>query len=314
MSRVVFPDCTPYMARFYDAEMRALLPDLEVDVASPTAEEVVARLQGCLGAFHFYTRLTGPMLARLPDLRVTVFLGTGVGSWIDLEAARRLGIRVRRVLGYGDRTVAEHALALVLAVARKVAVMDRGVRSGAWRCEALSELEGKTLGLIGLGGVGRAMAKLATGFGFRVIGWNRSPVPADVPCRMMDLDQVLAESDVVSVHLALNDETRGIIDRRRLGLLKPGAFLVNTARGALVDEAALAESLAAGRLAGAGLDVFGEEPLPAGHPLARLDNVTLTAHAAWMSPEAARRLLRLGLETMRDELQALGAGSPPAMA
>jgi D-3-phosphoglycerate dehydrogenase len=294
--------------------VRALVPRLEVDVASPTPEQVVARLKGCVGAFHFYTRLTGPMLARLPDLRVTVFLGTGVGSWIDLEAARRLGIRVRRVRGYADRTVAEHALALVLAVARKIAAMDRGIRKGVWRCEALSELEGKTLGLIGLGGVGRAMAKLATGFGFRVIGWNRSPVPAEVPCRMMDLDEVLGEADVVSLHLALDEETRGIIDRRRLLLMKPGAIFVNTARGALVDESALAELLAAGRLAGAGLDVFHEEPLPAGHPLAGLDNVTLTAHAAWMSPEAARRLLRLGLETMRDELQALGAGSPPAVA
>jgi D-3-phosphoglycerate dehydrogenase len=224
---------------------------------------------------------------------------------VDLAAAERRGLRVRRVLGYADRTVAEHAIALVFDGVRRVAQMDREIRGGTWRQAALFELAGKTLGIVGLGGIGRTTARLGAALGMRVIGWNRGPVPEDVDCQRRDLDQVLAEADVVSLHLALNDQTRGILDRRRLGLVKPGAVFVNTARGGLVDQAALAELLAAGRIAAAGLDVFAEEPLPPDHPLARLPNVTLTAHAAWMSPEAGRRLVGLGLDALREELDRL---------
>jgi D-3-phosphoglycerate dehydrogenase len=214
-------------------------------------------------------------------------------------------VRVRKVTGYGDRTIAEHTLALIFATVRRIAIMDRQIRSGTWRTDAMYELQGKTLGIIGLGGVGRTMAQLATALGLKVIGWNRSEVPADVPCRIMALDDVLAEADIVSLHLALNEQTRGIVDQRRLRLMKPGAVFVNTARGALVDEPALTELLASGALAGAGLDVFAEEPLPRTHPLTRLDNVVLSAHAAWVSPDAGRRLFRLGLNIMREEMATL---------
>ena len=309
--RVVFPDCTPYMASFYDDAMRAFVPGLQVDVARPNPEALVARLQGCAGVIHFNTRLTATILAACPGLRVIVFLGTGVSSWVDLQAARQQGIRVRHVLHYGDRTVAEHTLGLIFAAVRRIAQMDRQIRAGTWRSDAFYELEGKILALIGLGGVGQTVARLGAALGLKVVGWNRSPVPPEVPCRMLPLDEALKAADIVSLHLALNDETRGFFDRRRLGLLKPGAILINTARGALVDEAALVESLEEERIAAAGLDVFRDEPLPREHPLTRLDNVTLTAHAAWMSPEAGRRLLRLGLELMRDELALLELHRPP---
>jgi D-3-phosphoglycerate dehydrogenase len=304
-ARAVFFDCTPYMAAFFDASARALVPELELRVARPAAPEVVEALRGAAAAVHFQTKLTEPILAACPELRSIVFLGTGVSSWVDLPAAERRGIRVRRVRGYADRTVAEHAIALAFACARRVAPMDREIRGGTWRTEALFELAGKTLGLVGLGGIGRGTARIGAALGLRVIGWNRSPVPEDVPCERRALDEVLTEADIVSLHLGLNDETRGILDRRRLRLLKPGAVFVNTARGALVDQAALIELLAEGKIAAAGLDVFAEEPLPPGHPLTRLANVTLTAHAAWMSPEAGRRLVRLGLEGLREELDRL---------
>jgi D-3-phosphoglycerate dehydrogenase / 2-oxoglutarate reductase len=303
--RAVFFDCTPYMAEFFDAPALALVPELEVQVARPAAAEVVDALRGATAAVHFQTKLTEPILAACPSLRRIVFLGTGVSSWVDLPAADRRGIRVRRVRGYADRTVAEHAIALAFDCARRVTQMDREIRGGTWRTDALFELAGKTLGIVGLGGIGRATARLGAALGFDVIGWNRSPAPDDVPCRPCSLDEVLTEADVVSLHLGLNDETHGILDRRRLQLLKPGAVFVNTARGALVDQAALTELLAEGRIAAAGLDVFAEEPLPPGHPLTRLANVTLTAHAAWMSPEAGRRLVRLGLEGLREELDSL---------
>jgi D-3-phosphoglycerate dehydrogenase len=140
----------------------------------------------------------------------------------------------------------------------------------------------------------------------RVLAWNRSGVPQDLPAQAAELDELLARSDVVSLHLALNDGTRGFIDRRRLGLLKPGAILINTARGAIVDEAALVEALRTGRIGHAGLDVFAAEPLAADHPLAKLPNVTLTAHAAFATREASLRLLRMALEILAEERAAAG--------
>jgi D-3-phosphoglycerate dehydrogenase / 2-oxoglutarate reductase len=304
--RVVFPDCSQYMADVYDDALRALVPTLEVDVAHPSAEAFVARAADAVAVMHFATRITARMMQACPGLRIIVFLGTGVTSWVDLAAAAERGIRVRRVLGYADRTVAEHVLALIFGLARNVAFMDRDIRAGSWRTEARFEIAGKRLGIIGLGGVGRAVAALAAPLGVDVVGWNRSPVPPGVPCRMLPLDEVLASADIVSLHLGLNDETRGIIDRRRIQLLKPGAALINTARGGLVDEAALLERLRRGEIL-AGLDVFAEEPLPPGHPLTHCDNAILTAHAGWMGPTAARALFRLGLEAMRDELARLAA-------
>jgi D-3-phosphoglycerate dehydrogenase len=303
--RAVLFDCSPYMAQFFDAPARARVPELQLHVARPGPAEIIEALRGATVAVHFQTKLTEPILAACPELTGIVFLGTGVSSWVDLPFAERRGIRVSRVRGYADRTVAEHAIALVFDCVRRVAQMDREIRGGTWRTDALFELAGKTLGIVGLGGIGHATARLGYALGLRVIGWNRGPVPEDVPCERGPLDEILTEADIVSLHLGLNDETRGILDRRRLGLLKPGAVFVNTARGALVDQAALTELLSEGKIAAAGLDVFAEEPLPPGHPLTRLANVTLTAHAAWMSPEAGRRLVRLGLEGLREELDSL---------
>jgi D-3-phosphoglycerate dehydrogenase len=139
----------------------------------------------------------------------------------------------------------------------------------------------------------------------RVIAWNRSGVPDDLPCRAVELEELLRSADVVSLHLVLNDQTRGFLDAARLGLMKPGAIFVNTARGAIVDEAALIAALAAGRIGHAGLDVFAGEPLAADHPLTRLANVTLTAHAAFATREASERLLRMALELLAEERRRL---------
>ncbi|HEX9646218.1 MAG TPA: NAD(P)-dependent oxidoreductase, partial [Alphaproteobacteria bacterium] len=239
--------------------------------------------------------------AACPGLRTIVFMGTGASSYIDLDAARRRGIRVHTISGYGDRSVAEHALALMLAGGRKIATMDRAIRAGEWATLDGVELAGKTLGVVGTGGIGKEMVRLGAALAMRVIAWNRSGVPADLPAEACALDELLASADVISLHLALNDQTREIIDRRRIGLIRPQAMLVNTARGGLVDEPALVEALQAGRLAHAALDVFADEPLAAGHPLARLDNVTLTAHAGFMTREASERLLRRAFEIVARE-------------
>jgi D-3-phosphoglycerate dehydrogenase / 2-oxoglutarate reductase len=197
--------------------------------------------------------------------------------------------------------VAEHAVALMFAASRQLARMDRAMRAGAFEALDGIELAGKTLGVVGTGGIGKAMIRLGAGLGMNVIAANRSGVPDDLPCREVALDALLAEADVVSLHLVLNEGTRGMIDRRRIGLMGPGTILINTARGAILDEPALVEALCEKRIGHAGLDVFADEPLPQGHPLIALDNVTLTPHAAFMTREASQRLLRMALEILAEE-------------
>jgi D-3-phosphoglycerate dehydrogenase len=227
-----------------------------------------------------------------------VFLGTGASSYMDVPALNGLGVQVHTIKGYGDTAVAEHTIALMFACCRGVAWMDRAVRAGTWEPLEGMQLTGKTIGVIGLGGIGLEVVRIARGIGMHVIAWNRSPRPdAGVP--LVELGALLANADVVSLHLALNDETRGIIDARRLARMKPGAILINTARGALVDEPALVEALASGRIRHAGLDVFHSEPLRPDHPLARMDNVTLTAHAAFRTLEASMTLMRRAIDIVR---------------
>jgi D-3-phosphoglycerate dehydrogenase len=246
------------------------------------------------------------LLAGCPSLRCIVFLGTGAASFIDLAAAERLGIRVRTYGGYGDQSVAEHAVALMFAAGRGIARMDREIRAGQFEPVSGIEFAGRRLGVVGTGGIGKAMVRLGAGLGMRVLAWNRSGVPDGLPAQAMELDHLLPQADVVSIHLTLNEGTRGLIDRRRLGLLKPGAIFINTARGAIVDEEALIEALQAQRIGHAGLDVFTTEPLPPGHPLTQLPNVTLTAHAAFATREASERLLRTALEILAEERGATG--------
>jgi D-3-phosphoglycerate dehydrogenase len=222
---------------------------------------------------------------------------------MDVAALRELGVTVHTYKGYGDTAVAEHTIALMFACARDVALSDRKIRDGLWQPLEGVQLLGKTLGVIGLGGIGQEVARIGAGIGMTVIAWNRTPRPAEaVP--LVALDELLARADVVSLHLGLSDATRGFLDAARLARLKPGCILVNTARGALVDEGALIDALTGGRIAHAGLDVFDTEPLPPGHPFTRLDNVTLCPHAGFLTGEAALELLRRAVGIVRDPVAA----------
>ncbi len=227
-----------------------------------------------------------------------MFLGTGARSYMNPEELAELGIAVHIIRGYGDTAVAEHAIALMWAAARGVGAMDAAIRRGEWPRTEGMQLTGKTLGLLGFGGIAAEVARIAGGGGMRVLAWNRTPKSAP-GVTFVDLDTLLAESHVLSLHLLLTDATRGFLSAERLGRLRPGAILVNTARGALIDEAALLEALRAGRIGHAALDVFVEEPLPAAHPLAGLANVTLTAHSAFRTPEASENLIRRALDIAR---------------
>jgi D-3-phosphoglycerate dehydrogenase len=231
-----------------------------------------------------------------PRLRVVAVHGVGVDP-VDVRHATALGIAVANTPGTNARSVAEHALALILALARQVPAADRAVREGRidFKYHArLVELSGKTLGIVGCGRTGLLIARLArAGLGMRVLGYSPSADPARLAragvASVSDLDTLLAASDVVSLHVPLTDSTRGLLDARRLSLMKPTAYLVNTARGGVVDEAALIRALAEGRIAGAGLDVFDSERMPPGYPLLALPNVILSPHAAGSSEEALRR-------------------------
>jgi D-3-phosphoglycerate dehydrogenase len=297
--RGIFIDADAAMAELVE---RLRAPDDPVIDVHRAERPLPAELPALIGDHDFviddHTPLPFDALRACPALRHVIFLGTGARSYMDPDALARIGITVHTIKGYGDTAVAEHAFALMWAAARQLALMDRAIRAGAWRRAEGRQLTGKTLGLIGMGGIGREMARLGLGIGMRVLAWNRTPreVPGVV---FLPLEQVLEESDVVSLHLLLTEETRGLLDAARLPRLKRGAILVNTARGALIDEAALVAALREGRIGHAALDVFAEEPLPPGHPLRTLDNVTLSAHSGFLTPEANETLIRRALEIAR---------------
>ncbi len=250
-----------------------------------------------------HSQMPTAQMRACPGLRHIIFLGTGARSYMSPDELAALGITVHIIKGYGDTAVAEHSIALMWAAARDIARMDRGMRAGTWVRTEGPQLTGKTIGLIGYGGIGAEVARLAGGMGMRVLAWNRTPKPAP-GVRFAPLDELLAQSDVVSLHLLLTDETRGFLSAERLTMMRPGAILVNTARGALVDEDAMIAALRAGRLRHAALDVFTEEPLPPGHRLTALENVTLSAHSAFRTPEASETLLRRALDIARTLRQA----------
>jgi D-3-phosphoglycerate dehydrogenase len=296
--KTIFIDCNDQLAPLL---ARALLPDdppIAVNKQPVESADLPALVAGYDACVVDHSYLPAPVLERCTTLRHIVFLGTGAASYIDVVAATRCGITVHTIKGYGDTSVAEHTIALMMGCARGVARMDRAIRTGNWETLEGRQLAGRTLGLIGLGGIGRAVARIAAGIGLSVIAWNRSPL-ADAPVELVALDALLARADIVSLHLGLNDETRGFLDAARLAQLKPGCILINTARGALVDETALLRALADGRIAHAGLDVFETEPLARDHPLTRLDNVTLTAHAGFCTEDAALELLRRAIAILR---------------
>lgn len=299
----IFIDASGGMADVYRAVAHPDDPKLVVNDQDEVApDELPSLLAGHSYLLDDHTALPTEALRRCPDLRHVIFLGTGARSYMHPEELAALGITVHTIKGYGDVAVAEHAVALMWAAARHVARMDRAMRAGQWLRTEGRQLAGKTIGLLGYGGIAHETARIANGIGMRVLAWNRTPRAAP-GVAFVDVDTLLAASDVVSLHLLLTDETRGFLDAGRLARMRPGAILVNTARAALVDEAAMLAALRDGRLGHAALDVFGEEPLPAGHPLTGLENVTLSAHSGFCTPEANETLLRRALDIARTVAQ-----------
>ena len=233
------------------------------------------------------TRFTRELLEQLPNLRIIAQTGNHAYH-IDLPAAEALQIVVAKAAGGFSRSASELAIGLMIAVMRQIPFIDREVKNGHWPTPMTHVLRDKTLGIVGLGHVGRHVAKIATAFEMKVLAWSwrlSSETAALGGAEYRELDDLLRCSDVVSIHATLSDETRGLIDAKRLAQMKKTAFLINTARGPIVDETALCAALSSGQIAGAGLDVFDTEPLPPGHPLTKISNVVLTSHLGWPTDE-----------------------------
>jgi D-3-phosphoglycerate dehydrogenase / 2-oxoglutarate reductase len=289
--KTLFIDSTPDIDRVWKRVHGPKDIPIVVKMGPVDEKDVPAKLAGYDTVINDATYFSAPTLEKCGGLRHIVFLGTGAASFVDIAAAKRLGIKVSTISGYGDTTVAEHAMGLVFAAARHIVTMHGIVRGGGWRPMQGMELRGKTLGIVGLGGIGREMARLAGGIGLEVLAYNRTSRPGTV-----SIDELLARSDILSLHLALNDETRDFLGRERLGRTKPGVIIVNTARAGVVDETALIDLLKSGHIGHYATDVFGKEPPSPDEPLLKLDNVTLTAHAGYNTPEAAMTMYRRAID------------------
>ncbi|MGA7805659.1 NAD(P)-dependent oxidoreductase [Bradyrhizobium sp.] len=297
--RGVFVDANESLADIFERLQKSGDPVVRIhrdpDIRSDRYPEI---LDGAEIAVVDHTALPTDVARNCTGLKHVVFLGTGARSYMNPEELAELGIAVHLIKGYGDTAVAESAIALMWAAARGLAQMDREMRGGNWLREDGMQLTGKTLGLIGFGGIAAEVARIALGSGMKVIAWNRS-AKIHPGVEFVELDQLLADSHVVSLHLLLNDDTRGFITRQHIAAMRPGVILINTARAAIIDETAMIDGLESGHIRHAGLDVFNIEPLPKDHPLTRLPNVTLSAHSAFRTPEASENLIQAAWEHCR---------------
>lgn len=289
------PDLTRRIAALEDQ-------GLSVSVCEPAdRDRFRALLSGAEAIWHLLEPLTAEIIGSAPRLRLIQKIGVGVNT-IDVDAARRCGVAVCNMPGTNTQAVAEMTLLLMLGALRRANRLDAAART-TWHLPPVfqdqsGEVRGRTVGLVGYGAVPRRLAPVLRALGARVLYASRSPKP-DAAGERAPLDDLLRTSDVVSLHLPLAPDTARLIDARAIARMKPGAVLVNTARGRLVDEAALVEALRAGRLGAAGLDVFETEPTAAGNPLFDLDNVVCSPHAAWLTRETLERSLAVAVENCR---------------
>jgi phosphoglycerate dehydrogenase-like enzyme len=285
------------------------IPDLRITICAEHDETLLTHLLAHTDVlWHVLKRCTAEMIAAAPKLRLIQKIGVGVNT-IDLDAAKARGIAVCNLPGTNARAVAEMTLALMLAVLRRLPRFDAGMRRGEGLDpdlqDGIGELGGRTIGLVGYGAIPRVLAPVLIALGCRLIYTSRAP-RTDALGEWRSLDALLAEADVVSLHLPLTDDTADLIDAAAFARMKLGAVLINTARGGLVDQPALTEALASGRLAGAGLDVFVDEPHDKSEALFHLPNVVLTPHIAWLTTGTFDRSFVLAAENCRR----LAAGEP----
>lgn len=276
-------------------------------------DEVISRAQEAQILLTNKTVLSAEHINALPNLEYIGVMATGYNV-VNLDAARARGIPVTNIPGYGTASVAQHVFALTLELAARTGATDAAVKNGDWaRCPDFCftvapffEMAGKTLGIVGFGTIGHAVARIGAAFGMRVIAHSRTPKPSDVPIEWVFREDLFARADVLTLHCPLTEDTRNFINADSLAKMKRSAFLINTGRGPLIDEPALAVALKNGTIAGFGGDVLSAEPPPAGNPLLSAPNTVITPHIAWASVEARGRLMGILVENVRAFL----AGAP----
>ena len=271
------------------------------------AEQIIERAKNAEIVITNKTLLDGKTINSLDNLRYIGVLATGYNV-VDVSAARKRGVAVTNVPSYGTSSVAQMTFAIILELANRVGHHSETVRSGRW-CKSqefcywdhpLVELAGLTIGIVGFGRIGQAVANIAKGFGMKILATNKSVKISPVPgVTMADLNTVLHKSDIVSLHCPLTDDNKGFINLQRLAEMKPSAFLINTSRGLLVDEKALADALNSGMIAGAGLDVLSAEPPNPDNPLLSAKNCLITPHIAWATHAARERLMKIAIDNVR---------------
>lgn len=294
-------DCTEEDARRLTPLMNRF--ELRIYYQVPDEEQLIERARGCQAVITIftYTKFTEHVISSLPDLRLIATRTAGY-SHIDVTSATAHGVAVANVPHYAGPSVGEFVFGLVLTLVRKIREADADVKRGNWNFTSFLgyELRGKTLGIIGLGDIGQYVARLAKAFGMEVITYSLPYEPeleTSLQVQYVSLEDLLRRSDIISVHVPLTTETRGLIDAQKLALVKEGAILVNTARGGIINEDALYQALLSGQLGGACLDVVEEEPPRKGNPLFTLPNVIATPHIAWHTREAIERQFE---ETMKN--------------
>lgn len=300
MKAVLPYDASASVRRLLEDFCRPPLTIVQVDEADTAG--LAAELADAEVLLHVLAPVTAEVMAAAPKLRLVQKIGVGIDA-IDLAAAKARGIAVCNMPGTNTQAVAELALALMFACLRRVVVIDRETRAGrgfplrADLLDGLGEVAGKTVGLLGYGAVPRRLAPVLRSLGARVVAYSNAA--GDTGVEMLPLDELLAEADIVSLHLPLTTQTREILDGARIARLKRGAIVINTARGALIDERALAAALRSGHVAAAGLDVFAQEPTPPDNALLSLPGVVATPHIAWLTDGTWRRSIDVVVENCR---------------
>jgi D-3-phosphoglycerate dehydrogenase len=303
--RIVFPDGAGCVQHPSELEPLRKLGQVDFyDGPPPDRAQLIERLRPAEAVVLDYSEMDAEVLRACERLRFISFLGIGYNSCIDVAEATRRGVVVAYTPGYGATSVAEHALAMILALTRHIGPAFVSVREGRWEPGRFTgmELRGKTLGIVGLGPIGAEMARLGAGLGMRLLGWTRRPSPARAVHGMtlVSLETLFSAADVVTLHVAYTPQSQGLISRALLERMKPEAWFVNTARAKVVDNEALAALLRAGRIRGAALDVHETEPIPPGDYVFRtLPNVLITPHIGYNTREASANMLRIAIETVQ---------------